>query len=143
MEFSLAVPDREAMIVADTDVASFLFKLDTRAELYRPHLQGRRPVISAQTLAELYRWPEMRGWGEGRRQAFEDYARTFPVVYPDEALCRIRSRITARALRMGRTLPTADAWQAATALYLEAPLVTHNPRNRSGVPGLVILTEAP
>lgn len=45
---------RELIVVVDTDVVSFLFKRDTRAELYRRHLEGRRPLISAQTLAELH-----------------------------------------------------------------------------------------
>jgi tRNA(fMet)-specific endonuclease VapC len=39
--------------VIDTDVVSFLFKRDTRAELYRPHLVGRRIVVSFMTVAEL------------------------------------------------------------------------------------------
>jgi tRNA(fMet)-specific endonuclease VapC len=41
-------------IVADTDVVSFLFKNDSRAVDYLPHLQGIVPVISFQTVAELY-----------------------------------------------------------------------------------------
>jgi hypothetical protein len=42
--------------VIDTDVVSFLFKRDTRAELYRPHLVGRRIVVSFMTVAELEAW---------------------------------------------------------------------------------------
>ena len=40
-------------VVLDTDVVSFLFKDDTRAELYRPHLTDKLLVISFMTLAEL------------------------------------------------------------------------------------------
>ncbi len=42
--------------VVDTDVVSFLFKRDSRAELYRRHLTGALLTISFMTLAELERW---------------------------------------------------------------------------------------
>jgi predicted nucleic acid-binding protein len=38
------------------------------------------------------------------------------------------------------TLPK-DAWIAATALYLNAPLVTHNAAHFRDVPGLHVITE--
>ena len=43
-------------VVVDTDVVSFLYKRDTRAALYRPHLDGQLPIISFMTLAELMKW---------------------------------------------------------------------------------------
>lgn len=43
-------------VVVDTDVFSFLFKGDTRAELYRADIEGQRLAISFMTLAELRRW---------------------------------------------------------------------------------------
>jgi tRNA(fMet)-specific endonuclease VapC len=43
-------------IVVDTDVLSYLFKGDTRGDLYRPHLDGQVLLISFMTLAELDRW---------------------------------------------------------------------------------------
>lgn len=45
-----------ATVVVDTDVVSYLFKSDTRAQLYRPLLMGKLPLISFMTLAELDRW---------------------------------------------------------------------------------------
>lgn len=44
-----------AMIV-DTDVASFLFKEDTRGDLYASHLAPAVASISFMTLAELEQW---------------------------------------------------------------------------------------
>ena len=41
-------------LVVDADVISFLFKNDTRAKLYEPHLDQRQVVISFMTVAELY-----------------------------------------------------------------------------------------
>jgi predicted nucleic acid-binding protein len=132
----------EPIVVADTDVVSFLFKRDTRAELYRRHLEGRRPVISAQTLAELYHWPIFRQWGQRRRRELRHFLEAYPVIYPDAEVCRLWGEITARAALAGRPLPATDAWQAATALYLGVPLVTHNPKNYQGAVSLVIITEA-
>lgn len=43
--------------------------------------------------------------------------------------------------RIGRPIDTADVWIAATALLLDAPLVTHNGAHFSGVPGLTVISE--
>jgi hypothetical protein len=51
-------------LLIDTDVISFLFKRDTRAELYRPHLQNTLPLVSFMTIAELEQWALIRNWGE-------------------------------------------------------------------------------
>ena len=50
------------VVIVDTDVVSFLFKGDTRAQLYRPHLQGRTLALSFMTVAELYQWAYIRNW---------------------------------------------------------------------------------
>lgn len=33
-------------VVIDTDVVSYLFKRDTRGELYKPHLDGKLGILS-------------------------------------------------------------------------------------------------
>jgi tRNA(fMet)-specific endonuclease VapC len=48
-------PSRDRMVV-DTDVVSFLFKRDSRADRYRPYMTGRLLVVSFMTVAELDRW---------------------------------------------------------------------------------------
>jgi tRNA(fMet)-specific endonuclease VapC len=53
-----------ATAVVDTDVVSFLFKRDSRAELYRPHLINRTLIVSFMTVAEMERWALTRKWGE-------------------------------------------------------------------------------
>jgi hypothetical protein len=55
-------PAMRAAIV-DTDVVSILFKCDSRAMFYSPHLTGRLLAISFMTWAELERWPLERKWG--------------------------------------------------------------------------------
>jgi tRNA(fMet)-specific endonuclease VapC len=53
-------------VIVDTDVASFLFKEDTRADIYRTHLAGVVASISFMTLAELEQWVVLRNWGARR-----------------------------------------------------------------------------
>jgi predicted nucleic acid-binding protein len=132
----------DLVVVTDTDVVSFVFKRDTRAELYRRHLEGRRPVISAQTFAELHHWPEFRHWGERRRQELDKFLQAYPVIHSNDEICRLWGEITAWAALAGTPMPGVDAWHVATALYLEAPLVTHNPSHYRMVTGLVVVTEA-
>ena len=53
-------------IVLDTDVVSFLFKTDTRAQIYLPQLQDREWFISFMTEAELEQWALLANWSEKR-----------------------------------------------------------------------------
>lgn len=55
-------------IVVDTDVLSFIFKEDTRGELYLPHIDGKLTIISFMTLAETDRWAIERNWGPKARK---------------------------------------------------------------------------
>lgn len=129
--------------VVDTDVVSFLFKRDSRAEAYRPHLSGNLLVVSFMSVAELDRWAMERNWSEPRRSRMEEHLRNF-VVYPyDRRLCREWAEVADGARRRGRPVGVADAWIAATALLHDMPLVTHNRGHFSGIERLKIISEAP
>jgi len=56
-------------VIIDTDVLSYLFKGDTRAESYRSQLHGKLGVLSFMTIAELDFWANARNWGATRRAA--------------------------------------------------------------------------
>jgi hypothetical protein len=43
-------------LVIDTDVVSYLYKRDTRADLYHQHLNDPPFIISFMSLAALRRW---------------------------------------------------------------------------------------
>ncbi len=127
--------------VLDTDVVSFLFKSDTRAEVYKPHLQGKLLVLSFMTIAELDRWAIARGWSEARRRRMEEYLGGF-VVHPyDRDLCRTWAQVSDDARRAGLPIQCADAWIAAVAVLHSLPLVTNNPGDYAGVGGLQLVTE--
>ncbi len=62
------MPDRYLL---DTDVVSYFFRQDTRADLYRDELDGKSLAISFMTLAEVRRWALVHGWGAPRRERLE------------------------------------------------------------------------
>jgi predicted nucleic acid-binding protein len=129
--------------VVDTDVVSFLFKRDTRANWYQPHLAGAVPFVSFMTVAELDYWVRSARWGAARAAWLEQFLRHFATVPADRDLCRRWADVVLACRRAGRPIQTADAWIAATALHLGAPLLTHNRSDYAGVPGLVILSAVP
>ena len=46
-------------VLLDTNI-SYIHKNDTRAQLYRKHLVGKRLALSFMTLAELFQWARER-----------------------------------------------------------------------------------
>jgi predicted nucleic acid-binding protein len=135
-------PQSRPLLVSDTDVASFLFSRDPiRSPRYAPHFQGRTLVLPFAVVAEMLYGVEERNWGFARRHQLEAFVRHYQSEYPNYATCEIWAEIRATAQSLGRPIERQDAWVAATALYLGAPLVTHNARHYIGVPGLQVITE--
>ena len=123
-------------IVLDTDVVSFLFKADTRAQMYLPQLQDRQWFISFMTEAELEQWALLANWSEKRVVWLRLFLGRFVVVPSSHDLVLRWAEAMVAARRNGRRIETADAWIAATALLYDAPLLTHNKADYLGVPGL-------
>ena len=127
-------------MVIDTDVVSFRFKKDTRARRYKRHLIGRDPLIAFMTLTELHAWARERRWGAAHLGELARHLGQYEVYYADEAVCRLWAEVWTRARRKGRPIEVADGWIAATALALDVPLLTHNPRDFAAVDGLTVLS---
>ena len=123
-------------IVLDTDVVSFLFKADTRAQIYLPQLQDRQWFISFMTEAELEQWALLANWSEKRVVWLRLFLSRFVVVPSSHDLVLKWAEAMVAARRNGRRIETADAWIAATALLYDAPLLTHNKADYLGIPGL-------
>jgi predicted nucleic acid-binding protein len=126
--------------VVDTDVVSYLFKRDSRAARYRVLLRGRQPVIALMTYAEFNLWADERSWGPLTRLRLAELVESYVIHYPDRTVADHWSRIMAQGRRTGRPVGPSDAWVAATALALRAPLATHNAADFAGIPGLQVLT---
>lgn len=130
-------------IIVDTDVASYIFKEDTRGDLYEPHLAGAVASISFMTLAELEQWAVLRKWGTRKHAELMRFIKArFIVIDSNAALCRQWAEVRGDVARAGHHIETADAWVAATARLYAAPLVTHNAADFAHVPGLSIITES-
>jgi len=127
-------------IVLDTDVWSFLFKRDSRAELYRAHLERNTLYISFQTVAELYQWAETNNWGEGRWAQLVDWLKRFEVLDVDDETSRVWARIRSVRTQQGHSISAQDAWIAACALRHGYPLVTHNAGDYTDIPDLVVIS---
>ena len=87
-------------VLLDTNVFSFLlpFRRDSRAELYRPHLEGesRFAVISFVTVAELYVLAERRGWDSSRVRELEAHLSAAVVIPYDVDVCRTYAKLKTR-----------------------------------------------
>jgi tRNA(fMet)-specific endonuclease VapC len=127
------------VLVVDTDVISYLFKQDTRADLYKPHLQGHLLLISPMTRAELEAWALEHSWGQTRREAMRVHLKHFMLVPFHEAVCVKWAEATDSARRRGRSINSSDAWVAAVALLYDVPLVTHNKSDYLGVANLKLV----
>ena len=80
------------------------------------------------------------GWGGRRRLLLERFMQGFDVTYADNDLCTVWARIRADARAAGRPISPQDAWIAATALTLDAPLATNNRRDYVHVRRLRLLS---
>jgi predicted nucleic acid-binding protein len=69
-------------VVVDTDVVSFLFKKDSRAQLYLPLLRNKKPLISFMTEAELEQWILLAKWGADRVQRFHEFMTGLRLCLP-------------------------------------------------------------
>ncbi len=137
----MRLPSPSAFVVGDTDVVSFLFNRDpVRAPRYAPDIQGRTLILPFAVVGEMLYGAEQRNWGAARRLELERFIRRYPVEYPNYPLCEIWAELRAIARRRGRPIERQDAWIAATAVYLDVPLVTHNAADYAGVPGLQLIS---
>ena len=126
-------------IVVDTDVASYIFNWHSSAQQLVDALRGTQLILSFMSIAEMRMGAIAAGWGARRRTLLEQFMSGFGVVYADDALCTGWARIRAEARAAGRALSPQDAWIAATALGLDAPLATNNRTDFERVQNLRLL----
>lgn len=128
------------VVLLDTNVVSFLLKGDSRARAYTAYIQGRVLAISFMTVAELFQWAAVHGWGERRTNQLEASLQNYTVLPFDITLCRLWGDIRSRCRAAGRPISPQDAWIAATAVQHRLPLVTHNPADFEVIEELELIT---
>lgn len=92
-------------------------------------MRGSELVISFMTMAEMRQGALEANWGPRRWDVLEAYLADFSVLHSDGILCSTWAAVRNESARKGRPMSSADAWIAATALVLSAPLVTNNPKD--------------
>jgi tRNA(fMet)-specific endonuclease VapC len=125
-------------ILLDTDVFSFIYKGNTRGDLYLPHLAGNTLNLAFATVAELYRWTVRHAWGTARVEDLKTAIAPYAVIGWDDDTAWAWARVMSIK---GRPLAEGDAWIAAVALRHGIPLVTHNRKHFEGIPGLTLISE--
>ena len=113
-------------VVIDSNVMSYIARRSPIADYYLPYLAGREVVISFQTREEALFGAYLAGWGERRVNDLKQQMDQYEVHWPDDELVDLCARLRQQRQAAGRRLEVADAWVAATALYLECPLASHD-----------------
>ena len=100
------------------------------AERYRPVLEGRNVFVSFVTEAEVRFGARLAGWGLARLRTLEQRLAAVEVVWPGpelvEEYAELRSRCVRAGHGLGQKAHEADRWIAATAIWLQVPLVSHD-----------------
>ena len=125
----------------DTNIVSYIHKRHPLFARYRHHLDGYDHAISFQTLAELQVGGLNAGWNWLRWQELNETMSTITVIHSDYEIAFRWAEI--KNIRKYRPIGDADCWIAATAFSFGLDLVTHNPSDFTGIPGLTIITEVP
>ena len=118
------VVNRDRVVVADTNIISYVFKRQPLGNRYNHLLIGREVRLSFVTVAELNSWAEDNGWGARRRLELKMFLSRFPMIPCTTGIPELFARTIADRERAGRPMATDDAWIAATAIHHDLPLVT-------------------
>ena len=114
------------LVVVDTNVVSYFFRRDDKGAYYEERIQGRRVVISYQTLEEVWYGAYSGGWGDRRKTELARHLEQYEVVWPSPELVEVCAQLRSQRKSAGRELAVADAWIAATAVLLNCPLASHD-----------------
>lgn len=125
-------PGSRGPVVIDTGI--FGARLTPSGQLlasrYRPLLEGRPAVISFVTVAELRYGARLAGWGQDRLRRLEYEIGRAEIVWPGPSLAdtyaALRTWCVTTGHGLGQKEHEADRWVAATAVWLQVPLVAHD-----------------
>ena len=131
-------------LVVDTGVFSAALSR-RRRQAFEPHIEALRNnqlFLSVVTVAELRYGAIVAEWGDPRRARVEGAIATTTVVPVTDALLTRIAEMRAACRQIGHPLAdrvhTNDLWIAATAVHIDAAVVTAD-RIFAGVPELVVV----
>jgi tRNA(fMet)-specific endonuclease VapC len=127
-------------IVVDTDVFSYMFRKDTRADFFRPMLTGKTLALSFMSVAELYYGALIASWGADRLSSLENTMKNFVVLPYNSLCCRKWADLRRTCENAGQPLGHADLWIAACALVHGCAVATNNSSHFRHVPGLKVIS---
>ena len=87
------------LVVADTSIVSLICKRDPRSRFYQMQMEGRRAIISFQTLEEMWFGAYKSSWGDRRRNELAEHLRQYTVVWPTPEPVKVSSPPPGKALR--------------------------------------------
>ena len=126
-------------ILIDTDVFSYMFRGDSRADFFRPYILNSTLSVSFMSVAELYYGAYADGWGVARTVRLEDSLKSYVILQYDYLTCQLWGQVKAQRQAHGHEIGHADAWIAATALRHNCALATNNTRDFVDIEGLVLI----
>jgi tRNA(fMet)-specific endonuclease VapC len=126
-------------LVVDTDVISYMFKGGVLGAMFSNLVGTRRAGITSLSLAELRYWAAANDWGHRKIVSLDAFLSRFLLLQAGSEIANIGGAIRASYEQVGRAISWPDAWVAATALWLDVPLVAHD-RDFERIPGLRVVT---
>jgi predicted nucleic acid-binding protein len=126
-------------LVVDTDVASFIHEDSERGAAYSELIGGSCAGITMLAIAEFRAGVVQKNWGPRRIALLDTFLNRYMLIEGDSEIANVAGGVRACCALVGRSLSWPDAWAAATALWLDVPLVTHD-WDLEGIPGLQVLT---
>jgi predicted nucleic acid-binding protein len=126
-------------LVVDTDVASFIYDGTERGAAYAKLIAGGCAGVTLLAVAEFRAGVVKKNWGSRKIAALDAFLKRYMLIEPSSEIADVAGGIHACCARVGRALSWPDAWAAATALWLDVPLVAHD-WDLEGIPGLQVLT---
>ena len=107
-------------VVVDTDVASVIQK-ERAPDWVNRHVVGARVWLTFVTVAELWKWAEVRSWGEPNRSRLDAWVTARPVIPYDIRVARWWARLAAGAQLRGRPRPRMTCGSRVVASLTACP----------------------
>jgi predicted nucleic acid-binding protein len=130
---------RKVELVADGDVISYMFKGVPLGDAYTELIDSRQTGITLLAISESRQGVVYDNLGMRKLEVLDAFLSRFILLESNAEIANICGGLLGRCMQIGRALSWPDAWAAATAIWLDVPLVAHD-RDLERVPGLRVLT---